>query len=219
MTKRSSSVGQGKKGDGGAHWRQATAMAAHARHGGRFRELHNENAQYFYPSLLRWHCLGGVGARGRCMQWRRGDCKSVGARRPCFCSARTPKPKTQTANYRSLFCARHPGYCLFVVLRDSRESRQEPPAMHNESMTPLRSRDRRTARVARGVSAQLYVCLPDARTRTDADGHATAQPYAKRFARRYQRVTIVIGAYSGNQRQPASMQLKIAHNCHHIKGV
>ena len=37
------------KGDGAAHWCQPTAMAAHARHDGRFRELHNENAKYFYP--------------------------------------------------------------------------------------------------------------------------------------------------------------------------
>ena len=168
--------------------------------------------------ILYAMALFGLG-RGLCSEWRRGDCKSVGAPAFVLSELRNRKAKPLITALFSATAPARPAYCLFVVHRDSR---QGPPAMHNESMTPLRSRD---------GPGSLEVSLPNYMgvCRTRADGHATAQPYAKRFARRYQRATMVLGIYSGlpevrtqnhvRRWQPASIQPKIAHNCHPIRGL
>ena len=135
--------------------------------------------------ILYAMALFGLG-RGLCSEWRRGDCKSVGA--PAFVLSELRNRKAKPLITALFSAPALPAYCLFVVLRDSRQ--EPPPAMHNESMTPLRSRD---------GPGSLQVSLPNymgvCRTRTDGRGHATAQPYAKRFAS--QRATMVLGAYSG----------------------
>ena len=109
--------------------------------------------------ILYAMALFGLG-RGLCSEWRRGDCKSVGA--PAFVQSELRNRKAKPLITALFSAPALPAYCLFVVLRDSRQ--EPPPAMHNESMTPLRSRD---------GPGSLQVSLPNymgvCRTRTDAD--------------------------------------------------